>query len=126
MTPNPREIALTYIAACGNKDLTTVARLLAPDVRVVGPNRTIEGADAYLQALRRLGPIWLRSDVKQVFTDGSDVCVLYDFISDSSAGAVPIVESLSIQDGRIASVALLFDRVAFQPASDELTRRATA
>jgi hypothetical protein len=66
----------------------------------------------------------VRSDVIKVFTDGADVCVIYDLVTDSAAGAVPIVEWLHIEGDRIATVMLYFDRLTFKPASDELARRA--
>jgi hypothetical protein len=124
MAPEPRDIALAYIVACGRKDLDTVASLLSPHIQFVGPSNTSTGAAPYLESLRQLGPIWVRSDVRRAFSDGSTVCVLYDFVTNTAAGAVPIVELLTVEDGKIASVTLIFDRVAFKPASDELARRA--
>jgi SnoaL-like domain len=124
MKNDPKTIALAYIDACGRKDLDTVAPLLAKDLKFIGPGNTVTGAEPYLAVLRRLGPIWVRSDVKKVFTDGADVCVIYDLVTDSPAGAVPIVEWLHIEGDRIATVVLFFDRLTFKPASDELARRA--
>ena len=124
MTNDPKTIALAYIDACGRRDLDTVAPLLAEDMKFMGPGNTVTGAAPYLAVLRRLGPIWVRSDVKKVFTDGADVCVIYDLVTDSPAGAVPIVEWLHIEGDRIATVMLFFDRPTFKPASDELARRA--
>jgi ketosteroid isomerase-like protein len=124
MTHDPKTVALAYIDACGRKDLDAVAPLLAPDLRFTGPNNSLTGAAPYLAVLRRLGPVWVRSEVKKVFTDGPEVCVIYDFVTNTPAGAVPIVEWLRVEDGRIASVALFFDRVTFQPASEEIVRRA--
>jgi len=124
VTKDPKNIALAYIEACGGKDLDAVAALLAPDLRFVGPGNAVTGAAPYLAVLRRLGAVWVRSDVKKVFADGGDVCVIYDFVTDTPAGAVPIVEWLRIEDGRILSVTLFFDRATFKPASDELGRRA--
>jgi ketosteroid isomerase-like protein len=126
MTNDPKTIALAYIDACGRKELGTVARLLAEDVTFAGPASKLAGADAYLAVLRRVGTVWVRSDVKRVFVDGNEVCVIYDFVSDTPAGAVPTIEWLRIEDGRIASIRLFFDRVAFKPAADELARRAGA
>jgi len=68
--------------------------------------------------------VWGRSDVKKVFVDGNEVCVIYDFVTNTPAGAVPIVEWLRVEDGQIASVTLFFDRVAFKPAADELAHLA--
>jgi ketosteroid isomerase-like protein len=123
VTKDPKNIALAYIEACGRKDLDAVAALLAPELRFVGPGNAVTGAAPYLAVLRRLGAVWVRSDVKKVFADGDDVCVIYDFVTDTPAGAVPIVEWLRIEDGRILSVTLFFDRATLKPASDELGRR---
>lgn len=125
MTTEPRQVALEYIEACGRKDYDTVTRLLSPSMTFDGPGNALTGAGPYLAVLRRLGPVWSRSDVKKVFAEGDEVCVIYDLVTDTPAGAVPIVEWLRVRDGRIASVTLLFDRVTFKPAADELTRRAT-
>lgn len=76
MNPDPKNIALAYIHACGRKDLDTVASLLAPEVRFVGPGNDVSGAAAYLAVLRRLGAVWERSEVKHVFVDGRHVCHL--------------------------------------------------
>ena len=50
--------------------------------------------------------------------------MIYDFVTDTPAGAVPIVEWLRVEDGQIASVILFFDRVTFKPAADKLAHRA--
>lgn len=124
MTNDPKEVALAYIEACGRQDFDTVAPLLAPDLKFDGPGGKLTGATPYLAVLRRIGAVWVKSNVRKVFTDGPEVCVIYDFVTDTPAGAVPIVEWLRVEGGRIASVTLFFDRVSFKPASDEITRRA--
>jgi len=125
MSQSPKEVALAYIEGCSRKDLDAVATLLAPEVRFVGPGNELTGAPAYLAVLRRLGPVWERSDLKHIFADGSDVCVIYDFVTKTPAGAVPIVEWLRIEGSKVAAVTLIFDRVTFKPASDELARIAS-
>ena len=124
MSKDPKSIALAYLAACARHDLDAVASLLAPDLEFVGVSRTVQGAQAYLDVLRRLAPIWKDSAVQRLFTDGNEVCAIYDFVTDTSAGAVPCVEWLRIEGERIRKVNLYFDRVRFQPAMDELARRA--
>ena len=123
MTNEPKQVALEYIEACGRNDYDTVSRLLSPSLTFVGPGNALTGAAPYLAVLRRLGPVWSRSDVKKVFVDHDEVCVIYDFVTDTPAGAVPIVEWLRVQDEQIASVTLFFDRVTFKPAADELAHR---
>ena len=62
--------------------------------------------------------------MKHVFADGRHVCVIYEFVTNTSAGSVPIAEWLEIEGQTVVSIKLIFDRVAFKPASDELARRA--
>ena len=119
-----RGVALEYIEACGGKNYDELTRLLAPAMTFVGPGNAVTGAAPYLGILRRLGPVWVRSDIKKVFVDKDEVCVIYDLVTDTPAGAVPIVEWLRIENSRIASVTLFFDRMTFKPAADELARRA--
>jgi hypothetical protein len=124
MTNEAKTVALAYIEACGRKDWDAVTAVLDEQVQFVGPGNAVTGAAPYLAVLQRIAPVWVRSDVKKVLTDGPDVCVLYDFVTDTPAGAVPIVEWLTVERGKIKSIKLLFDRIAFKPASDELARRA--
>ncbi len=123
--PNdPKSIALAYITACARQDLDAVAALVAPDLEFVGVAKTVHGAQPYLDVLRWLGPVWKDSAVQKVFSDGDEVAVFYDFVTDTAAGAVPCVERMRIEGGRIRKVNLYFDRVRFQPAKDEAERRA--
>lgn len=124
MTNDAKQVAIEYIEACGRKDYDTLSRLLAPTMTFVGPGNALTGAAPYLAVLRRLGPVWVRSEVKKVFVDGDEICVIYDFVTETPAGAVPIVEWLRIENGQVASATLFFDRVTFKPAADELARRA--
>jgi predicted ester cyclase len=126
MTTEAKSVALAYIDACGRKDWDAVTETLDEHVQFLGPGNAVTGAGAYLAVLRRIAPVWVRSDVKKVLSDGPEVCVLYDFVTDTPAGTVPIVEWLNVEQGKIKSVNLLFDRVAFKPASDELRTRTSA
>ena len=116
----PKQVALAYIDACSRKDFSAVAELLAPNVEFVGPGNSVTGSAPYLAILKRLGTVWERSDVKHTFSDGDDVCVIYDFVTNTEAGAVPIVEWLTIREQQVTSVKLFFDRISFQPASAKL------
>lgn len=118
-----RDIAVAYVEACSTRALSTVEGLLAPDVVFTSPGNDVRGASAYLAVLRRIGPVWARSELKQVFTDGDDVCVIYDFVTTAGA-KLPMAEALRVEGGRITRITLFFDRLAFKPAADELARLA--
>jgi len=116
-------IARTYIEAVGAHDLETVGGLLSDELAAVFAGGTI-GKPEWIAALGRLLPALVRNDVREVFADGDRACVVYDFVTDTPAGAVPCVELVTVREGRITAIELIFDRVAFAPVNEALAERA--
>ena len=116
-----KALAARYIEAVGQKRFEAVAPLLHPELEFGGNVAASRGADAWLAALRRLSPILLRNDIRRVFADGNEVCVIYDFVT--VVCPVPSVEWLVIGDERIRSIFLLFDRSRWPEVLEELRRR---
>ena len=54
------------------------------------------------------------------------MCVVYDFVTDTAAGAVRCIELLTVDGGVITEIELLLDRVAFAPVNQALEERAAA
>ena len=125
METSPKALSLAYLEAFERKELERVAELLHPNLEFTGPGGSTHTAAEYLAAIRRLSPILLRNDVTKTFVDGNDVCIVYDFVTDTAAGAVPTVEWHTVEAGCIRSIRLFFDRVSFQPVREELARRAS-
>ena len=126
MSREPRDIALAYIDAIGGNRLHAAEELLHPDVEFTGPTRTLHGRAAYLEALRRLTPIIARSEVRRTFVEGNEVCVIYDLVTDTPVGAVPAVEWVQIEDGRIRRITLIFHSQPWPEVMQEASRRAKA
>jgi ketosteroid isomerase-like protein len=124
--PEPALETLTrkYLDAVGSKDLETVQSLLAPDVTFVGPIMNLQGAAAVLESFRRIGAIHVRNDVNRIFVDGDEICVIYDFVSDT-VGSIPTIEWLHVRDGRIASIRLYYDQLPWRRLRQMLAERAT-
>ena len=120
---NPQATAVAYLEAVGRKDFETFERLLAPEVTFHGPTGDVVGAREVSAAYRRLAPIIVRNDLKRSFVDGSEVCVIYDFVTNTAGGAVPTVEWLKIEDGRVQSIWLLTDHLRWPKAVEELRGR---
>jgi uncharacterized protein YciI len=112
-----------YFEAAGEKQFDRLPALLDPDMEFSTPGKTIRGAQDYIAALRRLSPITLRNDVKKIWVDGNEICVIYDFVTDTAVGAVPSVEWLTVESGRIRSVRLVFHSQVWPAVLDELSRR---
>jgi len=123
MSNHPEAIALAYIDAVSTKRLDALESLIAPDVKFVGPAMTMTGRDALVAALRRISALHVRNDVKRTFSEGKEVCVIYDLVTDT-VGVHPTIEWLVIEDGRIQSIRLFYDQLLWQTVREELTRRA--
>lgn len=123
MQDDPRALAVAYIEAVGNKDFDRVAELLDPDAEFVTAGPRLQGIPAYVGALRRLAPILVRNDIQTTVVDGNDVAIVYDFVTDTPAGAVPTIEWLTIGAGRIRTSRLIFHKEHWPAAVAELARR---
>jgi hypothetical protein len=120
------ELADRYLGSIGRHDFDALATLLHPDLAFVGPFVTLHSADEYVAAYRRLALVLEGTVLRKTFVDGDELCLIYDFVTDTPAGAIPFVEWIRVEDGRIRSIQLTFDRVQFEPARTELFRRAAA
>lgn len=119
-----KALALSYLDAVGKKELDRLDDLLAPDLAFRGPSMTRSTARDFVGALARLGAIHVRNDVRRVFVDGDDVCVIYDFVTDTPAAALPMVEWLHFHEGRIRAIDLYYDRVPWKTVMEEMATRA--
>jgi ketosteroid isomerase-like protein len=119
----PEALALAYLDAFAAKDFARLDALLAPELQFVGPARSFTGARELRAALQRISAVHVRNDVKRVFSDGDEVCVIYDLVTDA-VGAVPTIEWIKVVDGRIASIQLFYDQLRWMKVREEMERRA--
>jgi ketosteroid isomerase-like protein len=123
MSTNRKNLALEYLNAVGRQQYDRIEALLAPDLQFRGPSMTRTSAGEFVAALKRLGAIHVRNDVKRVFVDGDEVCVIYDFVTDTPAGSLPTIEWLRFDGERIQSIDLYYDRLPWQQVMAEIAER---
>jgi hypothetical protein len=124
MNTDRKSQTLSYLNAVGNQRCQDLEPLLAPDLQFRGPTTTLTSAEAYVAALKRLGAIHVRNDVRRVFVDGDEVCVIYDFVTDTPAGALTTIEWLRFEGDRIRSIDLYYDRLPWQTVMAAIAERA--
>ena len=102
---------MSYIGALDGQEYEKALALLHGRVRVRGPGGESFGKPLdFIEMLRRYRG---RYDVKKVFADGDDVCVIYDL---ATTGAKVFMSSwYHVKDGKIDSVQTIFDPRAFGP-----------
>ena len=115
-------VASAYIEAVGAHELDALDHLFA-DRLVAVMGAASYDRQAWLAALNRLLPALVRNDIREIFTDGERACVIYDFVTDTDAGAVRCVELVTVVDGVITEIELIFDRVAFAPVNQALSQQ---
>jgi ketosteroid isomerase-like protein len=123
MTTDKKTLALAYLDAVGRQQYDKVEALLAPDLQFKGPAMTRTSAQDFIGALKRLAAIHRGNEVKRVFVDGDDVCVIYDFVTDTTAGALATVEWLRFDGGRIRAIDLYYDRLPWQTVMAAIAER---
>jgi hypothetical protein len=111
--PNAAEIVQRFKEAVGKGDAAGARLLLSDRLSFQGPFDTFDRPEPYLAALEKLHPIVKRVDVKKIFADGADVCLLYDLVTDSPAGTSFVAEWLRVEADRIASIRVVFDARPF-------------
>ncbi|MBJ7598026.1 MAG: hypothetical protein DLM67_13645 [Candidatus Nephthysia bennettiae] len=123
MANETHDLATSYIKAVGEHRLDALPAMLEPDVEFTLGDNTVRGIEAFVGAFQRLMPIVLRNDIRKVFVDGDEACVLYDFVTDSPAGAVLSVEHMKFRNGRLVSTLLVFERLHWPKALAALAER---
>jgi limonene-1,2-epoxide hydrolase len=109
MPSDPKEIVMSYVAALDSGDYETARDRLGANVRVVGPAG--EAFRSPAEFIEMLSQQRGKYDLKKIFVDGDDVCVLYDFVT-------PKVRTFfcswyQVRDGKIVSIQTVFDPRAF-------------
>jgi limonene-1,2-epoxide hydrolase len=112
---NAREIVEQYKEAMGRADFAAARKLLHDDLFFQGPLDTFHQADDYIAASQRLANIIQRIDVKKIFADGNDVCVLYDMVTNTPTGTAFIVEWYQVRGDKIGELRAVFDARPFAP-----------
>ena len=115
-------IARSYILAVGSHDMEALEKLLGEDLLATFAGTTLDKA-GWTTAIKRLLPALVRNEIREVFSAQDRACVVYDFITDTSAGAVRCIELLTVNADKISEIELVLDRAAFAPVNEALKAR---
>ena len=111
MESDSKETVMSYIRALDGQDYDGALKYLHDRVRIRGPAGETFGKPLdFIEMLRKYHG---RYDVKKVFSDEDDVCVLYDL---KTTGPTVFMSSwYQVRDGKIVSIQTVFDPRAFGP-----------
>jgi SnoaL-like protein len=110
-----KEVVLSYIRALDSQDYDAARGHLNDDVRVKGPaGEMFSKPKEFIDMLRSYRG---KYDLKKVFTDGNDVCLLYDLKTPTAT--VFMCSWYHVNDGKIDSIQTVFDPRPFGPPRDK-------
>ena len=110
MTTANEGLVRSYVQAVGEHRLDDLRPMLTPDAEFTLGDATFRGSEGFIGAFVRLMPILERNDIRKVFVDGDEACVIYDFVTSTPVGPVLSVEYIKLAAGRISSTLLVFER----------------
>src|SRR5262249_56786360 len=90
--PTAVETVQAFMHAMEKGDFVAARECLADDLSFQGPFETFSAPEPYLQSLKKLHHIVARVEVRKMFVDGGDVCLLYDMVTNTPAGTAFIAE----------------------------------
>ena len=112
MTEGAKTIVLSYIKAMDDRNHAAARNYLGDSVRVKGPaGETFRSPDEFLKMMERQ---YGNYDIKKIFVDGNDVCLLYDFVTPKVTTF--FCSWYQVTNGRISSIQTVFDTRAFATA----------
>ena len=112
---HPQEIVDRYYATWTNNDFAASRALLHDNLSFHGPIDKFDNADDYIGAIKRLASIVQGIEKRKTFVDGDDVCVVYDLLTVTPAGAAPVAEWFTVSGDKIAAIRVFFDARPFAP-----------
>ena len=115
--------ALAYYRAWTSGDFELAMSYVADDIVCLAPAGRLEGAAAFRRFMGPFSQLVTRSELLAAFGDQSTAVLVYDTDTIPVRGA-PGAEWLTVVDGRIAQLRIIFDRAPFDAARQPRPNRA--
>ncbi|ADB31876.1 hypothetical protein Kfla_2811 [Kribbella flavida DSM 17836] len=109
------DTALAYHRAWTGRDFDTAMRHVAGGIVCHAPAGRIDGADAFRAFMEPFSRILVGSAVLSAFGDATTALLMYDTETVPVPHA-PAAEHLTVHDGRITQLRIIFDRTPFEQA----------
>lgn len=99
-----KEIVMACINALNEEDFKAARKYMADDFSFKGVLGSRDSAEAYFDDMKKMK---LKYDIKKVFVNENDVCLLYDL--DMSGETIFGCGWYHVEDGKIISLRVIFD-----------------
>jgi len=118
MTGTPqsvREVVEAFFGAMARHDFErAMEQVSARAFEFIGPVRSYQGRDQLASDLDRLYPVLARLEVRRVFVDGDESCVIYDLVTTVPGMELTRVAVwITVADDGIVRMEVFFDAHAY-------------
>jgi hypothetical protein len=107
------QTALAYFHAWTSHDIDQAMTYIAGDIVCQAPSGRLEGAEAFRGFMGPFVQILTRSSLIAAFGDDEKAVVMYDTDTVPVTDA-PGAECVTVKDGKITHMRILFDRLPFE------------
>ncbi len=106
LTPvtSAKQVVVKFINALNNEDFEGAKAYTDDDMKFDGVLGSRNGSEAYFADMQKMK---FKYDVKKVFADGNDVCLLYDI--NMGNATIFTCGWYKLKDGKICSLKVVFD-----------------
>ena len=117
---NPADVVERYLDAIIRRDDDALRGCLADSgFRYRSPIGTFDDPDAFAHFVSMMGGILQRIECRHRFVDAADVCHWLVFVTQlSERVSTPAVQWARVENGRIASIEVLFDPYRYRQLFD--------
>ena len=102
-----KDIVMEYLQAAERRDFQSARGYLKDNISYLSPLNSFDRAEPYLKYFESLH--LPKFDIKKIFTDGDDVCLLYEVILTTPPATVFVSFWAYVDGGKISSIRLVFD-----------------
>lgn len=110
---NTEEVVKHYIVALDRQEYEAAVKLIDEHVRIIGPaGESFGGPKGFISMMKKFPG---RYDIKKMFLDGDEACLLYDFILKDAT--VYMCSWYRVSNEKINYIRTIFDPAAFENPS---------
>ena len=106
-----KDIVMEYIEALERRDFQSARSYISDNISYVSPLNSFDRAEPYLKYNEHLN--LPKFDIKKIFTDGDDVCILHETNLTKPPATVFTSLWFHVDGGKISSLRALFDSRPF-------------
>lgn len=120
-----KELVSAYVTAVGRLEHEQLHQYLHPDFKFNGAV-SFHSANDYIEMIKdhansAVAGILLKCDIKAIFADENECCVIYDSVTRFPARTVSFVEWIKIKDGKIISTDVKYNRYQMKQLMQEMS-----